>query len=171
MRLRGCLATLLIVQASCGAEPDVHGGATPAAEAQVATPIVPQGGTAAFPIPTYLPAPAPPGSSSYDLGFEGRLSFADGCIRVVNPSGGFSIPVFPAGAFWRTPGRELEVQGTVFRDGDLLSSGGSQTIREFWRNAAPGYEQHTPIPDRCKGSAYYLVSGPVRRLDGDPRPR
>lgn len=177
-------AGALIVLAACSTETEGGAGQTGAsppaaaaplsaipiqsARAEVAQTEAGRGGGRSV-VPTYQPVPRPPGASSIDIGYEGRLSFEGGCIRMTSANGAATILIFPAGeAQWRTPGRELVVQGTVFRDGDVLSSGGSTTSRDFWTKFPSKYQQHTPVPENCTAESYLLVSGPVTRSKAPP---
>jgi hypothetical protein len=109
-----------------------------------------------------LPArPEIAGSVSYDIGYEGVLTLTGRCLALVSRTGGATIPIFPAGTAWEAAGERLRVNGTAVRVGELMSSGGTPTQREFWNDLPPAYRAHAPVPAGCSAANYLLVSGPV----------
>ena len=91
--------------------------------------------------------------------FNGRISFANGCVSLEGASGG------PVTGLWSSRTRldnstgilRVVVDGEPFAEGDELSMGGGEYADEEFVVSLVG-----PIPEQCRGEHYWLLTELVR---------
>lgn len=91
-----------------------------------------------------------------DTGLKGTVRIRDGCIKVVDDSGQEVLPIFPAGARWTVPGKEIRVGEVAVRDGQKVIWSVQATDRNFRGDRAlqPGEQD---VPGHCTASRYVRV--------------
>jgi hypothetical protein len=145
--------------ASASASAGDEAGAGSAGAAAAGQPAGPAAaGPAALPsIPQYRRVAPPPGGVGMEIGLMGRVRIRDGCVLVIDRAGASVLPVFPSGAEWTVPGKELRAGGRTVRDGEQVVWSVEQTERDF-RQGRPAQSGEQDIPAHCTASRYVLVA-------------
>jgi len=108
------------------------------------------------PIPQYLRVATPPGGVEEDIGLKGVVRIRDGCIKVIDESGQDVLPIFPAGARWTVPGKEIRVGDVTVEDGRQVVWSVQPTRRDF-RDGRPLRAGEQDVPAGCAASRYVRV--------------